>query len=263
MQVSSNHIILLVFFATAIFLLAGCFLLLYIDLYNKRKKKHLEEKQILKKQYEEELIKTQMEVQEQTLQTIASDIHDNIGQLLSITKLTLSTVDVGKHPVRAQEKVNNSLELINTSIKELRELSSVLHAQNLLEKGLENAIQNEIKWLSKSDQFKITWEVSGERPEKSNAQHELIAFRLIQELMNNIIKHARASEIIVRYVYKPDLIVITIEDNGIGFDVQRFINNPVGLGLNSLFNRAKMIGGELTLISEEGRGTKASLQLIY
>jgi two-component system NarL family sensor kinase len=261
MQVSSNHIVLLVFFATAVFLLAGCFLLFYVDLYNKRKKKHQEETSLLKKQYEEELIKTQMEVQEQTLQTIASDIHDNIGQLLSITKLTLSTVDAGKNPVKAQEKVNNSLELINTSIKELRELSSVLHAKNILDKGLENAVQNEIKWLSKSDQYRIIWEVSGERGEGSNPQHELIAFRLIQELLNNIIKHARATEIIVRYTYEPAFVAISIQDNGIGFDVQRSIDNPVGLGLNNLFHRAKMIGGELRLISEEGKGTRASLQL--
>lgn len=263
MQASSDHIIFLVGVATLIFLVAAFFLLLYVSLYNERKKRHIQEKLHLKSQYENELVKTQMEVQEQTLQTIASEIHDNIGQLLSITKLTLSTVDAINQPVKAQEKVGNSLQLLDNSIKELRQLSAVLHAQNLLEQGLENAIANELKWLSKSEQYNISWEVTGDKKKNGNPQNELIGFRLIQELMNNTIKHAKATEIRVRYEYGQDSILITIGDNGIGFDLQKYIDNPVGLGLKNLFNRAKIIGGELKLTSEEGRGTTASLQLMY
>lgn len=262
MQISSDHIVFVVLVATFIFLVAAVFLLLYVDLYNRRKKRHLEETMLLKRQFEEELAKTQMEVQEQTLQTIASEIHDNIGQLLSITKLTLSTVDTSRQPVRAQEKVNNALELLNSSIRELRQMASILHARNLLQEGLENAVSNELKWLSKSDQYSISMKVTGDRPAIANGEHELIAFRLIQELLNNTIKHARATEISVLFEYHLRTLNITISDNGIGFDVASSISKPTGLGLHNLFNRARIIGGNLDIRSAPGKGTTASLTLI-
>lgn len=262
MQISTDHIAFVVLVATFIFLVAAVFLLLYVDLYNRRKKRYREETLLLKRQFEEELTKTQLEVQEQTLQTIASDIHDNVGQLLSITKLTLGTVDTSPLPERGREKVSNALELLNTSIRELRQMASVLHAGNLLKQGLEHAVANELKWLSKSDQYTINLNVSGSAPGSSNSRHELIAFRLIQELLNNTIKHARASEISVLFDYQPGFLNITIADNGIGFDVAASMDSPVGLGLHNLFNRARIIGGTLDIQSFPGRGTIACLKLI-
>jgi signal transduction histidine kinase len=263
MQISTDHIIFVVLVTTFIFLVAAVFLLLYVRLYNRSKKRQMEQTLALKQQYEAELAKTQMEVQEQTLQTIASDIHDNIGQLLSITKLTLSTVEPIHQPVKAREKVDNAMELLNTSIRELRQMASVLHATNLLKGGLENAVNNELNWLSRSDQYDISMKVTGDRSPDANPQHDLIAFRLIQELLNNTIKHARSTEIVVLFDYQPHGLHITISDNGIGFDVAASIEKPVGLGLHNLFNRAKIIGGTLEIQSSPGMGTTAFLKLIH
>jgi two-component system NarL family sensor kinase len=261
MQVSAEHIILLVVSITAIFLVAAVFLLLYINMYNRRKKRHIEEKKRMEQAFGEELIKSQMEVQEQTLQTIASDIHDNIGQLLSITKLTLSTVNIQNDPLKAQQKIGNSLGLLDTAIRELRQLSAVLHAQNLLANGLENAVQNELSWLARSDQYEVICRSCGNANYQIDPQKELMAFRLIQELINNILKHAAASVITVYFMYEPQQVKISIADNGKGFEVAEAIAKKSGLGITNLYKRAGMIGGDFKLVSEKGKGTCAMLMV--
>jgi signal transduction histidine kinase len=263
MPVPTNHIITQVIIITLIFLLVAAFLILYVLLYNKRKKKHNEEKERLRIEFEKELIKTQMEVQEQTLQTIASDIHDNIGQLLSLARLTLSTVDIPGHPIKAQEKVSTSLDLLTTSVKELRQLASVLHAENILSSGLESALESEITWISRSDKYKVFYNVIGKNEKKIDSKKEVIAFRLIQELFNNIIKHANASEIKIELLHHLDSIRLKIHDDGVGFNVEDKISNPTGLGVKNLYKRAGLIGGELIIESGKGNGTLAILTIPY
>jgi signal transduction histidine kinase len=94
MQISSKEIISLIGLTSIIFLIAPMFLIVYVLSYNRRKKKHQEETMLMQKNYETELLKTQMEVQEQTLKTVAYDLHDNIGQLLSLTTITLSSINL-------------------------------------------------------------------------------------------------------------------------------------------------------------------------
>src|ERR1700741_941566 len=109
----------LVIIITLIFLLAAVFIVVYIFIYNERKKKHIEEKAQMKLTFEAELAKTQYEVQEQTMQTIGADLHDNIGQLLSLTSLTLNSVEV-ENPKKAKQKVDTAIDLTLRSIKEMR-----------------------------------------------------------------------------------------------------------------------------------------------
>jgi two-component system NarL family sensor kinase len=248
---------------TIVFCIGAIFLLLYIALYNTRKRKYKEETDQLLAQFEEELVKTQMEVQEQTLQTIASDIHDNIGQLLSLTRLTLSTVNISNNPVKAEEKITSALELLTLSIKELRQLASVLHAENILSAGLESAIKNELKWISRSDKYEVTYNVIGTDNRNIDPKKEVIVFRLIQELLNNVIKHAEATRLKVELIYEHEFMQTSIEDNGTGFDIKEKIKNPSGLGINNLYKRARILSGELILKSEVGNGTIAILKIPY
>lgn len=242
-------------------MIAGGFLILYVAAFNKRKKKHKEETERLRKAFEEELIKTQLEVQEQTLQNIASEIHDNVGQLLSLTRLTLGSANIPEDPLDAQEKVTASLEFLTSSIRELRQLSALLHAENILAAGLETALQKELNWLGRSGKYEICFHRSGDNDSPVDPRAEIIAFRLIQELLNNIIKHANATRLEVIFNYHPQGVLISISDNGIGFDINEKLKSPTGLGINNLFRRAHVIGGELTLQSTSGKGTLARLKI--
>ena len=110
---------------TLIFLIAPAFILLYIVVYNRRKKKHMEEKEMMKLTFETELVKTQYEVQEQTMQTIGAELHDNIGQLLSLTSLTLNSIELDNQ-TKAKQKIETAIDLTIRSIKELRLLGKLL-----------------------------------------------------------------------------------------------------------------------------------------
>ena len=211
--------------------------------------------------FDQELMKTRMEVQEQTLQTIASDIHDNIGQLLSLTRVSLSTVNIYKQPVKANEKIAEAMTLLDTSIKELRQLASVLHAENLLKAGLTEAVERELERLAKAGDYKTAFKTTTKKVNLPDAQAEVMVFRIIQELLNNIIKHADATFIEVEMANHSDRLQIMVKDNGKGFDTNEAMNSSKGMGLANLVKRTGLIGGELTLHSDAGTGTMAILKL--
>lgn len=264
MQTSTNDIILLVLAITVVFLVLAAFLAVYIYTSNQKKKKHMEEKALMKEAFERESIKIQMEVQEQTIQTIAREIHDNIGQLLSIAKLTLSTVSVPEESVKARDKIDNTKTLIDTSIKELRHLASVLNAQNLLSEGLVSAVEKELEWLARTERYHIELtRINSDRRLEIDPKNELIAFRIIQEIINNIIKHAQAAKIFACFKHTENSLIITIADDGIGFDVEATKKKPQGLGINNLYRRAEMIKGTISIDSVLSKGTTFTLEIPF
>lgn len=263
MQIPRDHIILGLIALTLTFLLAGGFMVLYVMLYNTRKRKHLQEKEWMQQRFVQELALTKMEVQDQTLQTIASDIHDNVGQLLSITRITLSSIDPNNLSGKAEEKLNGAISLLENSIKELRQLAALLHAPNRLADGLERAIENELQWISRAGKYKVCRTVNGPRSNRIDPESQLIAFRIVQELLNNIIKHADATTINLEMNYGEHAVSIKLSDNGKGFDLKDVLDKPKGLGIGNFYNRSAMINGSFNLSSIPGSGTTAILEFPY
>lgn len=262
MQIPRNHIVVGLISLTIVFLVAAGFLLLYIRLYNSRKKRHLQEKLLLEQTYQQELLLTQIEVQEQTFKTIAREIHDNVGQVLSLAKLTLSSINQSGCLPKDKDKVTAAVSLVDNSIKELRELASVLYADNLLKQGLEKAVEKELHWLARTEQFSTSISFTG-TPKAINPERQLIAFRLIQEVLNNVIKHAKATKLQVRFNYEDDVLGVSVVDNGIGFDPVAVQKTGNGLGMTSLAKRAEMINGELSIQTSPGEGTSILLKIPY
>ena len=259
MQTSSSEIAYIIALSTLVFLLAPAFLLLYISSYNRRKKDHITEKQTLLKDHEANLLKTQLEVQEQTMKTIAADLHDNIGQLLSLTNLTLGSIIAADE--KTAKKLGDSQQLVRRSIKELRQLANLLHGEKIIEAGLADAIAYETEWLKKSGSYKVNFEnYIGEEPKRS-PEKDLILFRLLQEAINNIIKHASATEITITLDYYHGSILLSITDNGVGFVVEHVLTK--GMGLSSLFRRAKSMQGEIDIISAIKKGTTITIKVPY
>jgi len=262
MQILSNKIIFLIIIATLIFLLAPFFLLLYISSYNQRKKKHIEEKAFMQQTFAAEILKTQLEVQEQTMQTIGADLHDNIGQLLSLTALTLGSVefnDVNK----AQQKIDAALDLNSRSIKELRLLGKLLQGEQLIGNGLPEAISHEIAWIEKAGQYQIDYQTENECTESSNPDKDLLVFRILQEILNNIIKHAFATQIKIKLDCRDNYLELTVEDNGAGFSTNEMTEKQNGMGLHNIRKRTELMGGEVNIQSEPGAGTFVKLNIPY
>jgi two-component system NarL family sensor kinase len=242
--------------------MAPASLLVYIYQYNRRKKSHHEEKELMKLTFETELAKSELEVQEQTMQTVGADLHDNIGQLLSLTSLTLNSVKV-EDPDKAQQKIEAAIELTKRSIKEMRLLGKLFHGEQLITLGLDKAIQYQVNWLEKAGQFEVNYTYDGQPPAAPDAAKDLIVFRIIQETLNNSIKHSSASRIGIHLSYEKDNLTLQITDNGIGFNAHDKQNNSAGMGLHNIYKRSGMIGGTVQITSEAGKGTAIQLIIPY
>lgn len=248
-----------ILFSALIFLLILFGLIFLVLTYNRRKKAHITEKQTLQQDYEAELLKTQLEVQEQTMKTIAADLHDNIGQLLSLTSLTLGSIAISDE--KALKKLDDSQQLVRRSIKELRQLANLLHGEKIIETGLVDAIIYEVEWLKKSGTYDVQFDNSIDEELKLSAEKSLILFRLLQEVINNIIKHSSATKIIISLNQVQSDILLSITDNGVGFVAGDVSKN--GMGLSNLSRRTNAIDGELNIISAPGKGTTIAIKVPY
>lgn len=248
-----------ILFSALIFLLIIFGLIFLVLTYNRKKKAHITEKQNLQQEYEADLLRTQLEVQEQTMKTIAADLHDNIGQLLSLTSLTLGSITVSDK--KTATKLDDSQQLVRRSIKELRQLANLLHGEKIIETGLVDAIIYEVEWLKKSGAYDVQFDNNIDEEHKLSAEKSLILFRLVQEVINNIIKHASASKITISLRQDQNDIFLSITDNGVGFITEEVSKN--GMGLSNLSRRTNAIQGELYIISVPGNGTTVTIKVPY
>lgn len=241
------------------FLLLGIFILLLAILYSKRQQKNKREKIKMQSQFQQELLRTQLEIQEQTLKTISQEIHDNIGQVLSLAKLNLNTIDITEQD-ELKEKIKDSKLLVSKAIQDLRDLSKSMNTDNIEAIGLIRAIEYEMEMIRKAG-FSGELNIEG-KTVRLDPQKELILFRIVQEVLNNIIKHAEADGIIVTVVYEEKEIKLNVKDNGKGFDLaplNESSDSGYGLGIRNMHNRAKLIGADFKINSSSGNGTEICL----
>ena len=234
------------------------FLILFRGYYLRRLKFY-KEKQNLEFNFKQQLLQTQLEIQEQTLKTISQEIHDNVGQVLSLVKLNLSSF-TNTESGSNQPKINDTKQLVSKAINDLRDLSRSLYGNKIAELGLTDAIGNELKILQNSGQFKTSLKISGE-PFKLSPQKEIVVYRMMQESINNAIKHAKAQNIDVVLKYNAGLFSLTIADDGIGFDTTGLQQPEPGMGLKSMKSRAALIGAEFSVESFQQKGTTVSITL--
>ncbi len=262
MQIQRENIILIIAVITGIFLLAALFMFSYISLFNERKKRHRDEKENMKAEFDMELVRSGFEAQEQTRKNLAGDLHDNIGQLLSLTSVLLGSVNF-KETQKAEQKILDANELVVRSIQELRQLSRLIHGEQVLKHGLLEGLKQEIGWLERSGRFKILFLAPDEDLGVQNADKDLIIYRLFQESVGNIIKHAQADEITVELRYFENALLLTIRDNGIGFDPTCLNDSTLGLGLHNMKRRVELVRGKLDIQSDTGRGSVINISIPY
>lgn len=254
-----NKLTTLIAIITIVFLIMPIFMLAYFWIYTRKKKNHLEEKTQLKANFEQEMLTAQQEAREQTMQTIGADLHDNIGQLLSLTALTLKSVPY-ENESRTKEKVASSIELLSKAITEMRQLGKLLQGDQLLAAGLETAIEQEVNWLSKSANYKLRFSIGDPAPVR-NPDIDLFYFRILQEILNNIIKHAEATHIDIRLHYQHGMLELTVADDGIGFIPTD--QHSQGSGLANIKKRTLIVGGQADIESQPGKGTTITIQTPY
>ncbi len=263
MQGKGSEIYIVILIGGVLALLLVGFIVAILFLY--QRKQHRQEQQValLKDQYEQELLRSQLEIQEATFRVIAQELHDNIGQVLSVVKLSLSILPLEKNDL-AYEGVQNCREMLNKVIYDMADLTKSLHADRISQIGITEAIRFELDILRKNGLLEVDFSVSG-KEYSLQEQKAIFLFRIFQELLNNILKHSRAKHVIVSIIYSiDDKFVLRVEDDGIGFDAEKKqsqVSSSSGIGLKSMMNRARLIGATIFIQSQPGTGTIVTVEL--
>jgi signal transduction histidine kinase len=265
MQVQNNEIISVIIIGGIMALLLVFFIVSVLFLYQRRQQKHEKTLVQLKEEYDQELLRSQLEIQEKTLKNISQELHDNIGQMLSVAKLSIAQAGIKKdHP--AYNGIQAAKEVLNQAILDLANLTKSLHTDRIVEIGLESAIEFEINTLLKTGLIAIDFSAPvNEYHRTLDSQTSIFIYRMFQEILNNTLKHSKATHINVLMNYTQDpTFLLKVEDNGTGFNVGEKQNSSApgtGVGLKSMINRAKLIGAEFLIDSKIGEGTSVSILL--
>lgn len=210
----------------------------------------------MQQRFDREMLQTRLEIQEQTFDNISQDIHDNIGQTLSVVNLYLRTVTVGPDE-DDNRRIEQSIQLVADVIAHLRNIAHSLNADYLKKLGLVRAIQQQVSMLQKTGAVTVRLSTDG-TIQIDDHNKQLILFRIVQELLNNTLKHAEATHIQVNVQRTGTELRIEVLDNGKGFD-KTAIQSPesnTGMGLNTIQNRLELIDGTFTIDSQLHEGTK-------
>jgi signal transduction histidine kinase len=226
--------------------------------YQKKQRNHLLEKQQLRSQFAQTLLQSQLEIQEQTLQRVSWELHDNLGQIASIIKINLNTLQL-TDATKAAEKIESTKDLTRQLIQDIKALSISLGSDHLKQAGLLKVLQTEVDRLNKTGEFTATFTMEGVMP-FINDDKAVILYRMAQEVLNNIVKHSGAINIKLDLHVKGNLFTLAFTDDGVGFDVAAKMKSG-GAGLKNLHNRAKLIHATLGISSNPGKGTQTSIQV--
>jgi signal transduction histidine kinase len=240
-------------------------LLLYRHLRNKhqllKQSEYLQNQRILELEKERKLVAAQslMKGQEQERSRLAKDLHDGMGGLLSGMKLSLSTmkgnVYLSEQNARA---VNNIIGQLDNSINELRRVSHNMMPEALIKYGLKEAIENYCEGIDQSGDLNVRVQTYGlER--RMEQDTEIILYRIVQELLNNVIKHAEATDVLIQLVRETDKFSLTVEDNGKGFERDGARGNG-GAGLQNIQARAEYLNGLVDIRTGPGEGTSVTIE---
>jgi two-component system, NarL family, sensor kinase len=226
-------------------------LIMYSFNSNRKKKKLLQHQQELSLQ-EENHTRAMIEAEEKERNRMAADLHDGIGQLIIGSKFNLEAIDVKTLGNYNQQIVENSKILLEQAGKEIRQVSHNIMPNMLLKVGLGGAIKNFVEKMEGAN-IAINVDISGLQ-QKLESEKEIILYRVIQECCNNVIKHAQATSLYITIINDAKGINIQIEDNGIGFNVQKALAKD-GIGLKNIKARVAFLKGHLEINSDINQGT--------
>lgn len=256
---TTQGIIIFIIGSVLLILVMAVFISSIIYKYQQRQNNYFQTIENLKIKYQNSLLQSQIEIQEQTFQNISREIHDNIGQKLTLVKLLLNTLNLAAKN-KTEADVTDSINILSEVITDLSNISRSMSSTIILSNGLIKALEMEVVQLQKLKTYAIAFSVSGDTI-FLDSDKELIIFRITQEALNNILKHARATEIVIHLDYTAISLILEISDNGIGFSKNQ--NTPLGAGLKNMENRTALLNGTFTINSTRRKGTYIKIEIPY
>lgn len=252
MDTISQEVTIVVVASIFLLMVAGGIVILWF-VYQKKQLRYLMEKEELNTRFQKEILATKLETQEETMNQLGIELHDNLGQLLNSTKLLIGVAQRSTQgPAETLATANDTLA---HAIQELRSLSKSLNKEWLSQFNLIENLTTEVNRINMARSLKVQLDHPPAIP--LDADTQIILFRIIQELLQNAIKHADADTISISIRDNARQLLIIVADNGKGFDEAVSLK---GIGILNIRQRTALLGGTVAWLSE-GRGTKVTLQI--
>ncbi len=253
---------LTIIISTILILVFGSIIIYYLFFYQKKRYLHQKEILELRVAFNQTLMQSKLEIQEETLDHIAKELHANFSHLVSLININLSEL-LPQSSESMKESVMETKSLAKQLLVELKALSASLNTDHIMQIGFSSAFDNELKRLYKTKRFEVDFRKTGEEY-RLRPEHEIILFRLCQEILNNVLKYSNAKSVKASLNYSPDLFQVSIIDDGVGFDmedVEKESAEKESTGLLNMKKRANLINANVQVKSSPGNGTKVVIAI--
>ncbi len=248
------------------FLSGGSIALIVILLLGFRNYKHtqkLQQQRIVELETQQQLTATEavLKGEEQERTRLAKDLHDGLGGMLSGIKYSFSTMkgNLVMTPDNAQA-FERSMDMLDSSIKEMRRVAHNMMPEALVKFGLDTALKDFCNEINQSGAIKVNYQSIGLENVEIDKTISITVYRIVQELINNTMKHAQAKAAIVQISKSGDQLSVTVEDDGHGFDTS-ILNSSHGIGWTNIQNRVEFLKGKLDVNSTKDKGTSVLIEL--
>lgn len=246
--------------STILIFLFGCAVVYFLFLFQKRRYRHLQEVLELREAFSQTLLQSKLEIQEQTLDHISKELHANFSHLVSLININLSGI-LPESAGNTKESILETKSLAKQLLSELKALSASLNTDHIMHIGFSKALENELARIGTAKKYTITFTKTGQEY-RLLPEHEIILFRLCQEVLNNIIKYAKAKTVTTILDYSAETFKLSISDDGIGFDTalaETQSGEKESTGMINIYKRARLINADVTIKSTPGLGTMVTI----
>lgn len=233
-----------------------------VKLYQKRHLEFESKMRMQKLEKEKALLSNRIEAQEETIQKISKELHDNVNQILTLAKLNLLNLKVTE---TEYTKLSISNELLTDAIKEISNISNSLSSQSISDIGLLETIQNDVEKLNQIYGMEVDWVCEVGSINLSDDE-QLLLYRIFQEAIKNALTHAKASKIEISFrqvaPFNELSYSFSIKDNGVGFTTSSLPKDDkkIHQGIRNMERRARALNAELEIKSQKGQGTNVTVR---
>jgi two-component system NarL family sensor kinase len=257
MQEKLSEVTLILIGSTVIILVLTGLIVISLFIDQKRKYRHRQEKSEMKNNFDQELLRSHLEIQTQAFESISRELHDNVGTLISIAMVHIRSLAAPLH--KSEElKITEAESLLNEAMTTLKDISLSINPENISLLGWQRSFIAELERVRKTNLFTIHYEEEG-APFSIELRKQIIIFRILQETLNNILKHSNGCHIYTKVHFSSPQLTISIKDDGKGFTSGQLQASPKGSGMKNMVARAAMLPATLTIDSSPESGTAVTL----
>ncbi|MEO7216304.1 ATP-binding protein [Mucilaginibacter sp.] len=256
----NGDLMLAICFVTALVVMLTCFFLYVLFLQRNKSNKFITERELMKANFNEQLLRSRLEMQEESFNAISMEIHDSVGQTLSLLKVQLNIIE--QKEILDKVLLSEAKKNAGKAMSDLRDIAKSLSTAHIHSLSLMEMATHELQRINAVGIIEGTLLSLGEEKPVQN-EKKLILFRMMQESCQNIIKHSGATRLTITILFNNENLAIKINDNGKGFNREILAGPGSGLGLQNIMSRALVIGGMAEIISGIDEGTTVGITVPY